>query len=218
MKRLLFFLLLCASLTAGACTKDTASTPGKWSFGAILANQSFHPETGTDVHLFPGFIVRRSFDAFTLRTALEGAYHSQHSGGAPYPDATYSVGQSWDATLRFGIEKGWKTGRFIRPYFAADLGLSAYGTDDRVIGGLAGYTQEQKYDRRSAGFMPAAGIECCFGKHVGLAVETQAALMYEKSTSQLIYYTGNVDTRPQTESGFFAYFNHPASLTLDFWF
>jgi hypothetical protein len=50
------------------------------------------------------------------------------------------------------------------------------------------------------------------------SLEAQAAFVYGETKSQTIYYLGNVDSRPQTEKGFYAYLAPPGAMSLHFRF
>lgn len=215
MKRLLFLLLLCASLTAGACCNDSLNKPlKKWSFGVIVLNYSYYPKDVSDLHILPGLVVRRDFGAFRLRASAEVSYRALGMSGEPYPDEMYTTEKELESTLRFGIEKGWILRKYVRPYVALDLAGSCFKSDYTSAGGITGLIEERISKRKSAGFLPVAGVEFFLSKHLSLSFEAQAALIYGTKTQHTIYYSGNVDTRPQTEKGFEAYIAAPGNVGL----
>lgn len=218
MKSVFTAALLLILVPAFSCVKDSTSNPNKWSVGIILMSESYSPGFGYQTNLLPGITARRDLGKFRLRSAAEMSLHNSHSDIMGYPDETYFTEKSFSSLLRIGIEKGWNIKKIFRPYIGIDL-AGGYNKIARTeYGGLIGIYRDRVTKLHIAGIMPTAGVEFFIHKRFSVTAETQLTLMVVKEDQKVTYYTGNVDTRPTSNTYFDFNLYRPLAVGVHFHF
>lgn len=203
MKKTLVLLFALISLRMFACVDTTAVNP-QWALGVIGVGNYSLPVSGFHPFFLPGIQLTHmnANGKWTQRVAVEYTKHSELMNDPPAgsADMFYIEGTEQRTLLRVGLEHDWTLHRFFNPYVAVDLAGQLYKSDVHYTGGIAGIDERDEIVTKGIGLLPAVGFKSYFGKHIAWFAEYRAEAFVNSRYTKMTNYSGNVDTRPHTET------------------
>jgi hypothetical protein len=213
MKKLLLlplFTVICS--TVFACGSYIPHD-SPWSFGIILANRSYQPQTGSKMYLFPGLTARYQGQQLTYRAAIEyNRFFVDAPQNGDMPDYLYIEGSGQTGLFRLGVEKTFFKNYRINPIAAIDIASTHTRSLFSYEGGMMGLYETRYTKSNSIGVFPSVGCEFHLSKHLSISAESRMRLnRTSEKTIASNQHTG--DRSEQKQSNYSSKLDLPATVT-----